>query len=189
MNGYDFDKTIYDGDSFVHFYFYTLKRNPLLLFFFLPQMFCGLLFVLRIINKKHLKQALMLNLRFFKNREKLLEKFWNKHIKNIKAWYLQQKQEDDVIISASPQFLVEGACKRLGIKYVFGTDMNIQTGKISGQNCFGKEKVVRFEKEFGKQASLKTFYSDSLSDMPMMKKAQQGIFVKGNERSVIYNSN
>ena len=27
MNGYDFDKTIYDGDSTIDFYIYSLKRN------------------------------------------------------------------------------------------------------------------------------------------------------------------
>ncbi len=189
MNGYDFDKTIYDGDSFVHFYFYTIIKRPFLVLFFLPQMFCGLLFLLRLINKKHLKQLLMFNLRFFKDKEKLLEQFWDRNLKHIKQWYLEQKQADDVIISASPEFLVASACKRLGLKYIYGTDMNLQTQKITGKNCWGQEKVVRFEKEFGKDLILKTFYSDSLSDMPMMKKAEKGIFVKGDKREVIYNKN
>lgn len=186
MNGYDFDKTIYDGDSFVHFYFYTIIKKPYLAVLFLPQMFCGFLFVLKLISKKQLKQIIMLNLRFFKDKEKLLNNFWDKNLKKIKKWYLEQKKEDDVIISASPEFLVASACKRLGLKYVFGTDMNISTGKIVGKNCWGQEKVVRFEKEFGKSHILKTFYSDSLSDMPMMKKSEKGIFVKGDKRTVIY---
>lgn len=189
MNGYDFDKTIYNGDSFVHFYFYTIIKKPYLAIFFLPQMFCGLLFLLRLINKKHLKQLLMFNLRFFKDKEKLLNSFWEKKLKNIKKWYLSQKRDDDIIISASPEFLVASACKKLGLKYVFGTDTNINNGKITGKNCWGQEKVVRFEKEFGKDLILKTFYSDSLSDMPMMKKSEKGIFVKGNKRKIIYEKN
>ena len=28
MNVYDFDKTIYDGDSTIDFYFYCLKKHP-----------------------------------------------------------------------------------------------------------------------------------------------------------------
>lgn len=186
MNGYDFDKTIYDGDSFVHFFKWTVLKKPFLALLLPFQLVVALLFVLRIVGKKQLKQATMFNLKFFKNKEKLLREFWDKHMKNIKQWYLEQKREDDVIISASPEFLVKEACIRLGLKYVYGTNMNIQAQKIIGENCWGKEKVKRFEKEWGEDVTLKTFYSDSLSDMPMMQKAKQGIFVKGNQRSVIY---
>jgi HAD superfamily phosphoserine phosphatase-like hydrolase len=188
MNGYDFDNTIYNGDSFVHFYFYTILKRPFLILIAPFQMLAGSLFGLRIIRKKQLKQCLMFNLKFFSNKEKLLTKFWDKHIKNLKPWYLEQKQANDIIISASPEFLVKHACDRLGLKFVYGTNMNIKTQKIQGENCWGDEKVKRFEKEFGKNVVLKTFYSDSLSDMPMMQKAEQGIFVKGNQREIIYQS-
>lgn len=186
MNGYDFDKTIYNGDSFIHFFKYTVLKKPFLVLLLPFQTIAALLFVLRIIRKKQLKQIVMINLKFFKNKQKLLEEFWDKHIKNIKPWYLKQKQEDDVIISASPEFLVKEACRRLGLKFVYGTDMDINTQKITGPNCWGSEKVKVFEKHFGKNTVLKTFYSDSLSDMPMMKKAEKGIFVKGNSRKIIY---
>ena len=33
MNVYDFDKTIYDGDSTLDFYFFSLRKNPMLLRF------------------------------------------------------------------------------------------------------------------------------------------------------------
>lgn len=186
MNGYDFDKTIHKGDSFTAFFFFTILKRPFLILALPFQAVLVLLHLVKLISKKEIKELAMMNLKFFKNKEKLVEEFWDKNIKNIKKWYLEQKQEDDIIISASPFFLINAACKRLGLKNVIATDMDISTGKINGKNCWGQQKVVEFEKQFGTDLILKTFYSDSLSDIPMMKKAEKGIFVKGDERKVIY---
>lgn len=186
MNGYDFDKTIYDGDSFLHFYLFTLKRRPFLLLLAPLQVFAFLLYLIKLLNKKQIKEVFMLNLLFFKNRQAAVDAFWKKNLVKIKPWYLAQKQADDVIISASPLFLVKGACDKLGLSAVFATDMNLDTLKIEGKNCYGQNKVEKFEQHFGKDFVLDTFYSDSLSDMPMMKKSKKGIFVKGNERTVIF---
>ena len=40
MNVYDFDKTIYDGDSTLDFYLFSLKKNPMLIRF-LPVQIIG----------------------------------------------------------------------------------------------------------------------------------------------------
>ena len=186
MNGYDFDKTIYDGDSFIAFYFYTLYKKPFLFLLFPLQAFLVLLHLLKMISKKKIKELLMFNLKFYKNKQKLVDNFWDDKILNIKEWYLKQKKESDIIISASPTFLVQGACKKLGLKNVIGTKMDIKTGKIEGRNCWGSEKATRFEENYGSDLILESFYSDSKSDLPMMKKAKKGILVKGNKRHVIY---
>ena len=86
------------------------------------------------------------------------------------------KQENDVIISASPQFLVTAFTDRLGIKYILATDMDKHTGKITGKNCRGEEKVTRFQKVF--KDSVDCFYSDSMSDAPMARMAGQAYLVK-----------
>lgn len=185
MNGYDFDKTIYDGDSFTAFYFYTLVKRPFLFLIFPVQALLVFFHVLKLISKKKIKELLMFNLKFFKNKERLVEAFWNKNIINMKDWYLKQRKEDDIIISASPYFLVKCACKKLGIKNVIATDMDINTGKINGKNCWGEEKTVRFEEQF-KNIELERFYSDSMSDMPMMKKSKKGFFVSGDKITQIY---
>lgn len=36
--------------------------------------------------------------------EKDVNDFWKEYIGNIKPFYLEQKKDDDVIISASPEF-------------------------------------------------------------------------------------
>lgn len=43
--------------------------------------------------------------------EKDVNDFWKEYIGNIKPFYLEQKKDDDVIISASPEFLLKPVCK------------------------------------------------------------------------------
>ena len=185
MKGYDFDKTIYDGDSFIDFFFFTLIRRPQL-FFVLPYYFAvSILYVLKLISKKRIKEIAMFNLKAYKNKQQIVQRFWNKKMHKIKKWYVLAKQFDDIIITASPEFLVKEACARLGLKNLIGTKMNIETQKIDGANCWGEEKVVRFKEQFG-DLVLESFYSDSLSDMPMMEQSQKGFLVRGEKISQIY---
>ena len=46
----------------------------------------------------------------FKNKEEMVKAFWDKHIKNIKPWYTAQ--EDDVIITASLNLIMDELCER-----------------------------------------------------------------------------
>lgn len=186
MNGYDFDKTIFDGDCFKRFFFFTISKKPLLVLFLPFQAVLVLVHLIGLISKKKIKELLMINLRFFKFREKLVEQFWDKDISKIKQWYLNSKKEDDIIISASPEFLVKGACDRLKLKNVLGSKLDINTLKMEGKNCWGQEKVERFEEQFGKQLVLEAFYSDSKSDFPMMKKSKKGYLVNKNKITQVF---
>jgi len=186
LNGYDFDKTIYDGDCLVDFYFYTIIRRPFMLLVLPVHFVMLLLYLVKIIPRKRIKELLMFQLRFYKNKQKLIKNFWKDYIFKIKNWYLNQKKEDDIIITASPEFLVKPVCEKLYVKNIIGTEMNMDTQKITGKNCYGKEKVLRFQKQFP-NIKLKEFYSDSLSDLPMMEASQKGILVKGDKRVVVFN--
>ena len=105
INSYDFDKTIYDGDSSVDFYMYSLKRNKKVLLQ-LPYQLIGLiLYILRIIDKTKFKEFVFSFLKRIDNIDDYVNDFWKENHKNIKKWYLEQKKKDDVIISASPEFL------------------------------------------------------------------------------------
>ena len=98
----------------------------------------------------------------------------------VKPYYLQRKRDDDVIISASPLFLVAPAMARLGIKGVIASPVDMRTGVYSGLNCHGEEKVRRFG-ELYPGAEIDEFYSDSLSDSPLARLAKKAFLVKGNE--------
>ena len=181
MIGYDFDKTIYHGNCFVDFYFYCLLRRLYIALLLPYQLIVGILYVVRVFDRKLCKQYFHQYLFFVLGKEKLIMKFWQTHIKKIKPWYLQQKREDDVIVSATPKFFLRPACDLLGLKHLIATNMVMQTGKIQGLNCYKHDKVKMFQDEFGKDTRLEAFYSDSKSDIPMMQFAGKGYFVDGND--------
>ncbi len=51
MNGYDFDDTIFKGNSLRRFFFYCLIRLPYLAFIYARTVFAAILRGLRILNK------------------------------------------------------------------------------------------------------------------------------------------
>ena len=105
-----------------------------------------------------------------------MKDFWEENRHRLAKWYLRQKRSNDVIISASPEFLLRPICDELGVRLI-GTRMDKHSGKISGENCHDKEKVRRFYEEFP-GACTEEFYSDSLSDTPMAEIAQRAYIVR-----------
>lgn len=170
MNGYDFDKTIYDGDSSTDFFFYMVFTRPYLLIFFPYFLTIFLGYCLKLISKKRTKELLFFFILWHKNIEKIVNKFWEKNANKIYDWYSSQKKDDDIIISASLDFLLKPIMQTLNIKNWISTKYNTKTGKIEGENCYGEEKLNQFKIQY-KNIKLNSFYSDSMSDLPMMKQA------------------
>ncbi|MBE7037387.1 MAG: phosphoserine phosphatase [Ruminococcaceae bacterium] len=180
MNVYDFDETIYNGDSTRDFYFYTLKNKKSILKYIPKQGFYFVLFALGIITKTKFKEKFYSFFKSIKNIDDFLEEFWNEHEKNIKEWYIKNQKEDDIIISASPYFLLLPICKRLKINHLLASNVDKFTGKYDGENCWGEEKVKRLDK-YTSDYSIDEFYSDSYSDSPLANLAKKAYIVKGNE--------
>lgn len=177
MNGYDFDKTIYDGDSSTDFFFYIILTRPFLLLFFPWFLLVVSLYGLGLLGKKKTKEMLFFFIPWFSKLDVIVEKFWDKNIGKVFDWYKDQQKEDDIIISASLSFVLVPAMKRLGIKHYLCTLYDQKTGKIIGENCYGKQKYVRFQAKFLGE-KLKSFYSDSMSDYPMMRVSESAFLVK-----------
>lgn len=178
MNVYDFDGTIYDGDSSIDYYWYCLKHHPTIIFKLPEFLWHILLYKRKIINKTQLKESYFSFLKYIPNVETEVVLFWDNHICKIKKWYKQQQQLDDVIISASPFFLIDEACQRLGIKYIIASDVDPRTGKFNSPNCHDEQKVVYFKQQFP-DVKIDKFYSDSLNDIPMARLADKAYLVKG----------
>lgn len=180
MNTYDFDKTIYDGDSTRDFYLFCLKRHKGIIKTFPALIFAVTKFyVFKRGTKTDFKQVMYRFLRYVDINTDLRD-FWKTHKDNIKDWYYKQQKEDDVIISASPEFLLKPICKELGIKYLMASDVDPKTGIYTGINCHGKEKVRRFYEMFP-DGKIDEFYSDSYSDSPLAEISKKAFLVKGNE--------
>ena len=182
MNVYDFDKTIYDGDSTLDFYFFSLKKNPMLIRFLPIQIIGFIKYIFGLCPKLHFKEKFYSFLNGIKDVDAMVDSFWNKNQDKIKSWYLDCREESDVIISASPEFLLMPICRKIGIKHLIASEVNKNTGVCEGENCYGEEKVLRFKKYFadGRQREIDKFYSDSLSDAPISLLAKKRYIVSGN---------
>lgn len=177
MNVYDFDGTIYDGDCSVDFIFFLTGKYPKLLKYY-PRIFIDLFKYL--FNHDYI---LDFKSSFFKmicdvDLEKEVVLFWNKNIYKIKEWYLKQKRNTDLIISASPNFLVEEACERLGINCLSSV-VDKKTGEYI-VNFHDVEKVVQFRKKYPNKEIL-NFYSDSKNDIYLARIARKSYFVFKNK--------
>ncbi len=179
MNAYDFDKTIYKNDSSTDFLIFCILRHPKALSR-IPSIIAGYVkyFILKKGRKEDFKEKAFSTLKYC-NFKKDVDDFWQKNKHKIKSFYINQKKEDDVIISASPRFLLEPVLRELNITHLICTEVNPENGKFLSPNCWGQEKVKRFRKEF-KNAVIQEFYSDSLSDTPMANIAKTAFLVKGN---------
>lgn len=182
MNVYDFDKTIYPKDSSMQFYLFNLRKSPMI-FRYWPSQFAAMLshYVFKKSTKTEMKTRFYAYFKGIDDIDQRVELFWKQNVQYIQPWYLSQKEKDDLIISASPEFLLAPVCASLGIQLI-ASRVDSKSGKTEGLNCYGDEKVVRFREQFPNK-SIDSFYSDSHSDLPLAKLAANSYLVE-NERVI-----
>ena len=178
MNVYDFDGTIYAGDSTLDFYKFCLKRHPSIIVCLPRQISSFVLYKTRIINKLQFKEDFFCFLKKLTDVNQDIDCFWDYHEIKIKTWYRKQMCYDDIILSASPDFLLEEICRRLNIKALIATKIDKNTGRFNSKNCYGEEKVIRLKKDMP-NIKIQCFFSDSYSDTPVAKIAEKAFLVKG----------
>jgi putative flippase GtrA len=180
MNAYDFDQCIYAGDSTLDFHRFCLRRQPALLRYFFCQLWGLTLYAFGFIKKTALKQRFFCFLQGVRDIDSTVDAFWQTHAQKIGGWYLSRKAQDDLIISASPTFLLQPYCDSLGIGHLIASRVDPATGQFSGENCYGAEKPKRLLADLGISAVDK-FYSDSFSDLPMAQSAKESYIVRGEQ--------
>ena len=177
---YDFDGTIYDGDSSVDFYIFCFLRRPYIFILWPIQIIYAFLYAIGLIDKTKMKESFFSYLKIINKKDALLENFWQKNMKKIKGWYVKKNHKQDIIISASPMFLLEIPCKKFKVKDLIASEVDINTGKFLSKNCHGTQKVYRIKKSYPK-AKVKEMYTDSKVDKPMIDYAEKGFLVKKND--------
>lgn len=181
MNIYDFDNTIYAGDSSVDFIKYSLCHHPFLTFIGIIKALKECFkYLFKKSNLGQIKSELFSFVKHIQDLDTYMQKYITKHKHNIKQFYWNNKKDSDVIISASFDFIIKPFCEYIGVKNVIATKYDVKDGKIIGENCKGKEKVKRF-RELYQDKEVMNAYSDSLSDIPMFKLAQNAYLVSKNE--------
>ena len=177
VNVYDFDYTIYDGDSSLDFYIFCMKKNKVLFFNLFKFLLYYFLFFLKLKSKEQVKEVFF----FFLIKvdcESFVDEFFEKNKFKIKKFYLDKDHSNDIIISASPYFLLKRFADYLGVKDLIASDVDCNTGKFIGSNCKGSVKVKLLLEKY---PSVENFYTDSLSDLPLIKISKNSFIVKKEE--------
>ncbi len=102
---YDFDKTIFPFDSGSTFAFYCLLHYPWTVICIIPIFFAAILALLRIINFTKFKKVVFCFVPLIPL-YKAVNKFWDKHERELNP-YFKERKRDCVVISASPDFLLD----------------------------------------------------------------------------------
>lgn len=182
MNVYDFDKTIYYSDSMIRFIIFCIVRHPRLAFTYLPNLVKHIILKKKgKIRESRLRAKINSIVRYLDNPNEDIERFWIKNEKHISKWYLNQKRDDDMIITSSPEFLLKPITDKLGIKLV-ATVIDMETGTMIGniRLARGKAKfIIRLD-----MPMIDNFYSSSLSDTPLALLAEKSFLVKNNAQIV-----
>ena len=161
MNIYDFDGTIHRGDSSFAFYRYCLLRRPYIVLLLPFQLFGALLYMLKLTDLVGMKEHFYLYFRWI-DAEKMAQEFWKQDIpKNIYPWFSEYRSEDEVLVSASPEFFLRYACETLGIKHIIASKIDPETGKALGPNITGEEKKRQFLAAFPGAEPENSFYDRS----------------------------
>lgn len=180
INIYDFDETIYDGNSAIDIYLYCIRKNILCLTNLPKVLFYYGLYFIHKKTKEEIKSVYYSFIKYFDNIESVVEDFWDKNYEKIKDFYINNNHKNDIIISATPEILLKPVCDKLEVKDLIGSVINKETGKFLRKNCKGVEKVIRFREKYPNQ-KVNSSYSDSFSDQPIFDIAQNAYLVKRNK--------
>ncbi len=173
MNIYDFDGTIYNGDSSVDFFKYCLKKNKMCILKMPKILFACFLYFIKVKEKEYFKSKFFEVVKCFENIDDVVEEFWKIHDYKIKEMYKGMHKKSDIVISASPEFLLSYVAKKYKFKLI-ATNVDKKTGKLLSKNCYGAEKVKRLKDAGIDQCE--NFYTDSYSDYPMTKISKNSYF-------------
>ena len=177
---YDFDGTIYDGDSSVDFFKFCAKKEPKIKKMYFKIIMSFIKYLSKYMSATELKEYIFSFLKYFNNHEELLKEFWVSHKNKIKSFYLSKDHSNDIIISASPYFLLKPICDELEVKDLIASDVDIKTGHFNKPNNRGEEKVKEFKEKYP-HGIIEEMYSDSMHDKPLLDLAEKSFIVKKNK--------
>ena len=180
MKVFDFDNTIYLGESSLDFILLMMKYNKKIIFH-LPIVFITLIkYKMCIINKDKLELLINKYLKLLiKNKSEILDlvdDFWKTHEKNLDINMLKIINEEDAIITAGPDFLINGIKGKLNTKNIISTEVNLDKMEITNFN-FGSMKAENYKRKY-RDKKINAFYTDSYNDKPLMNLSKQIYLVK-----------
>lgn len=184
MNVYDFDNTIYDGESCFDLFLFYLRRRPGLLLL-LPKVVYAFAKYKRgkvtaddflTVYAPQVEQML----REIPDVQGDMRAFWDTHEKKIKPFYAELRRPDDLLITAGPDFSVREICRRLSIEHFLASRVDLTTGKIEHFNL--RERKIEAFRQAYPDAQIDSVYTDSPeNDRFLIELARQAYCVRGSK--------
>ncbi len=182
MNVYDFDNTIYDGESVFDLFLFYVRRDPGLLRL-LPKVLIAFAKYKRgkVTAEAFLRENAALvesKLREIPDIEGDMRAFWDEHMRKIKPFYDGLRRDDDWIVTAAPDFSMREVCRRLGVRNCVSSRVDLETCRILHFNL--RERKIDAFLEACPDAQIDAFYTDSpANDAPLIEMAAHAYVVRG----------
>ena len=177
---YDFDGTIYDGDSTADFVLFCLRRHPGMIAGLPRVALAALRLAVKNINLTKFKSVLFGEMSKRFSLEEEADAFWQsmKTRAKLGPWFFDTPRDIPIVIaSASPEFELCHAAKILGVGTLIGTRCNMKTGELYGKNCKGAEKIERIREMLGEFEVRAMYTDDAKADGPLLAIAKEKYIV------------
>ncbi len=176
---YDFDGTLYDGDSTVDFVCFCLRRHPVLAPALLSMAAPALSALVGRGSLTRMKSELFSRMarRFDLDAEAAL--FWreNRTRAKLRAFFRETPRDLPIVVaSASPEFELRHALPLLGEVTLVATRVGAD-GALIGKNCKGEEKIRRIREAVGPFSVRAMYTDDAQADAPLLAMAREKYLV------------
>ena len=200
---FDLDETLTKKGTWGRFVALSIKSSPWKWpALVVTSLFRQVLYMAKFAPREHVKESMMRRTISGKSKaelQKLAERFADNEIANglrlqakDKIEYHRQNGDRIIIASAAVDLIVEPIAKKLGIDEVVCTKMAWENGrlakKLGGMNCYGDNKLLMVkqyleqDEGYNREQCHITIYSDSRSDLALMRWADVGIAVNPSPR-------
>lgn len=192
---FDFDGTIYKGDTTRDFCWYFYQKKPLRSYYLLIQLASWVLWRLKLLTTTQFKSTFIQFLNRIEGEQitGLLNSFWEEKKSLVHANLvleisrLKNEGVHIVVVSASPELFIKPFCLSLGVDTVLGSELKVLNNKYSLLiNCRGEEKLKRLKRAFP-DFELIAAYSDNKDDDVLLKTAKNGCWVKKSGALIPFN--
>jgi len=177
---FDFDNTLYHGESSVDLALYMIKNNKRIILY-LPKLFYNLFkYKLCIVDRNKMIRGINDFLQnVLSGKDELLgavDGFWAKNRRKLDAAMLKRIDSNDVIITAGPDFLLNGIRDMLNTENILCSSVDTEKMQVRYLN-FGSSKARLYKKKYGSRR-IDCFYTDSYNDKSLMELSERVFIVK-----------
>ncbi|WP_051506554.1 haloacid dehalogenase-like hydrolase [Ruminococcus albus] len=177
---FDFDNTLYHGESSIDLAFYLIRRNKRILLY-VPSILINLAkYKMCLVDREKAEQEindfLKVAVKDKYEAAEIVESFWDENSYRLDENMIKRVRKDDVIITAGPDMLIDGIKDKLGTDNIISSIIDPDKREMVYFN-FGENKAKRYKEVYG-DTPIESFYTDSFNDKPLMKLATKVYIVE-----------